>query len=86
MKISVREGNQVQRPYKPFFKRNPPFKAIEPPPTNLNIYLGNVASESFYIYHQDKHYERDGPQWVNFMNLMENWFLDKVSLTEQPSG
>jgi hypothetical protein len=44
MKRSVGEGNQGQRPYKPFFKRNPPFKAIEPPPANLNIDLGNVAS------------------------------------------
>jgi hypothetical protein len=31
MKISVGGGNQVQRPYKPFFKRNTPFKMIEPP-------------------------------------------------------
>jgi len=29
MKMSVGEGNQNQRPYKPFFKINPPFKAIE---------------------------------------------------------
>jgi hypothetical protein len=28
MKRSVGEGNQGQRPYKPFFKRNPPFKVI----------------------------------------------------------
>jgi hypothetical protein len=31
MKRSAGEGNQVQRPYKPFLKINPPFKAIEPP-------------------------------------------------------
>ena len=48
MKRNVGEGNQGQRPYKPFFKRNPPFKAIESPPTNLNIDIGNVASDSFY--------------------------------------
>jgi hypothetical protein len=54
MKIIVREGNQGKRPYKPFFKRNPPFKEIEPPPANLNIDLGNVASESFCTYHQEK--------------------------------
>jgi hypothetical protein len=64
MKISVREGNQGQRPYKPLFKRNPVFKAIEPPPTNLNINLGNVASDSFCTYHQENHSERDCPQWV----------------------
>jgi hypothetical protein len=28
MKRSAREGNQGQRTYKPFFKRNPPFKSI----------------------------------------------------------
>ena len=50
MKRSVGDGNQCPRPYKPFFKRNQPFKAIEPPPTNLNIDLGNVASDSFYTY------------------------------------
>jgi hypothetical protein len=61
MKISVGEGNQGPRPYKPFFKRNPPFKAIEPPPTNLNINLENVASNSFYTYHQEKNSERDWP-------------------------
>jgi hypothetical protein len=86
MKISVGEGNQGQRPYKPLFKRNPPFKAIEPPPTNLNISLGNVASDSFYTYHQEKHSKRDGPQWVHAMNLMANRFLDEVSLTKKSSG
>jgi hypothetical protein len=74
MKRSAGEGNQGQRPYKPFFKRNPPFKAIEPPPTNLNIDLGNVASDSFCTYHQEKHSERDCPQWVHAMNLMANGF------------
>jgi hypothetical protein len=64
MKISAGEGNQGQRPYKPFFRRNPSFKSIEPPPTNLNIDLGNVASDSFYTYNQDKHFERECPQWV----------------------
>jgi hypothetical protein len=86
MKRSAGEGNQGQRPYKPFFKRNPPFKAIEPPPTNLNIDLGNVASDSFCTYHQENHSERDFPQWVHAMNLMANRFLDEVSLTEQSSG
>jgi hypothetical protein len=86
MKRSVGEGNQGQRPYKPFFKRNPPFKAIEPPPANLNIDLGNVASDSFCTYHQENHSERDFPQWVHAMNLMANRFLDEVSLTKQPSN
>ena len=43
MKRSAREGKQGQSPYKPFFKRNPPFKTIEPPLAKLNIDLGNVA-------------------------------------------
>jgi hypothetical protein len=51
MKKNIREGNQGQRPYNPFFKRKQPFKSIEPPPTNLNIDLGNVASNSFCTYH-----------------------------------
>jgi hypothetical protein len=62
------------------------FKEIEPPPANLNIDLGNVASDSFCTYHQENHSERDCPQWVHAMNLMANQFLDEVSLTEQPSG
>jgi hypothetical protein len=61
MKRSVGEGNQVQRPYKPIFKRNPPFKAIEPPPSNLNINLGNVTSDSLCMHHQEKHSKRDYP-------------------------
>jgi hypothetical protein len=72
MKRSVGEGNQNQRPYKPFFKINPPFKAIEPPPANLNIDLETVASDSFCTYHQENHSERDFPQWVHAMNLMAN--------------
>jgi hypothetical protein len=86
MKRSEEKGNQGQMPYKPFFKRNPPFKEIEPPPANLNIDLGNVASDSFCTYHQEKHSERDFPQWVHAMNLMANRFLYEVSLTEQSSG
>jgi hypothetical protein len=58
MKRNAGKGNQGQRPYKPFFKRNPPFKSIK----------------------------RDFSQWVHAMNLMANWFLDEVSLTEQPSS
>jgi hypothetical protein len=86
MKRSVGEGNQNQRPYKPFFKINPPFKSIEPPPANLNVNLGNIASNSFCTYHQENHSERDFPQWVHAMNLMANQFLDECSLTEQPSS
>jgi hypothetical protein len=67
-------------------KETLPFKAIEPPPANLNIDLGNVASDSFCTYHQENHSERDFPQWVHAMNLMANRFLDEVSLTEQPSS
>jgi hypothetical protein len=82
MKRNVGEGNQGQIPYKPFFKRNPPFKAIELPPANLNIDLGNVASDSFCTYHHENHFERDYPQWVHAMNLMPNRFLEEVSVTE----
>jgi hypothetical protein len=86
MKRNAGEGNQGQRPYKPFFKRNQPFKAIEPPPANLNIDLGNVASDSFCTYHQENHSERECPQWVHAMNLMANHFLGEVSLTEPSSS
>jgi hypothetical protein len=86
MKRTSREGNQVQRSYKPFFKRNPSLKEIEPPPANLNIDLRNVASDSLCTYHQENHSERDCPQWVHAMNLMANQFVDEVSLTEQPIG
>jgi hypothetical protein len=85
IKRSAGEGNQGQSPYKPFFKRNPPFKAIEPPPSNLNIDMGNVASNSFCTYHQEKHFERECPQWVHAMNLMANRFLDEVPLNGQSS-
>jgi hypothetical protein len=51
MKRNAGEGNLGQRPYKPFFKRNPSFKAIEPPPINLNIDLWSVTSDSFCTYH-----------------------------------
>jgi hypothetical protein len=85
MKRSAGEGNQGQRPYKTFFKRNPPFKSIEQHPANLNIDLGNVASDSFCTYHQENHSERDCPQWVHAMNLMANRFLDEVSMTKQSS-
>jgi hypothetical protein len=48
--------------------------------------MGNVASSFFYTYHQEKHSERDYPQWLHAMNLMANRFLDEVSLIEQSSG
>jgi hypothetical protein len=86
MKRSTGEGNQSQNLYKSFFKRNQPLKAIEPPPTNLNIDLGNVASDSFCTYNQENHSEREFPQWVHAMNFMANHFLDEVSLTEQSSS
>jgi len=82
MKRNVGEGNQGQKSYKPFFKRNHPFKAIEPPPANLNIDLGNVAYDYFYMYHQENHSKRECPQWIQSMNLIANHFLGEVSLTE----
>jgi hypothetical protein len=86
MKRSTQEGNQGHRPYKNFFKMNPPFKAIEPPPSNLNIDLGNVEFDSFCTYHQENHSEIYYPQWVHNMNLMANQFLCEVSLIEQSSN
>jgi hypothetical protein len=77
MKRSAREGNQNQRPYKPFLKINPPFKDIEPPPVNLNIDLETIASDSLCTYHQENHSGRDFPQWVHTINLMSNIFLDE---------
>ena len=77
---------KVKGPIILFFKRNPPFKAIETPPNNLNIDLDNLASYSFCMYHQEKHYETECPQWVHAMNLMANQFLDEFSLTEQSSS
>jgi hypothetical protein len=32
MKKNVGEGTSKPRPYKPFFRNNPPFKSLEPPP------------------------------------------------------
>jgi hypothetical protein len=61
MKRNAGEGTSNQRPYRPFFKIPPPYKAIEPPPTNLNIDLGDVASDSFCTYHQENHSEKDCP-------------------------
>jgi hypothetical protein len=84
MKRSAGEGNQGQRPYKPFFKINPPFKAIEPTLTNLNIDLVNVASNSFCTYHQGKHSKRYFPQWAHVMNLMANQFLDGFPRFRKP--
>jgi hypothetical protein len=83
MKRNVGEGTSIPSPYKPFFRKPPPFKAIEPPPANLNIDLGEVASDSYCNYHQEHHSEKDFPQWVNVMNLLANRFLDGCSLTEQ---
>ena len=57
MKINAEEGTSNQRPYRPFFKRPPPFKAIEPPPTNMNIDLGYVPSYSFFTYYKENHFE-----------------------------
>jgi hypothetical protein len=85
MKRNAGEGTSNPRPYKPFFRRPPPFKAIEPPPSNLNIDLGEVASDSYCNYHQEHHLEKDFPQWVNAMNLLANHFLDGCALTEQPN-
>ena len=79
MKRSTGEGNQGQKTYKPFFKRNQPFKEIEPPPANLKIDLGIVVSDSLCTYHQENHSERECPQWIHAMNLMANHFLDEVS-------
>ena len=46
----------------------------------------NVASDSLCTYHQENHSERDCPQWVHAMNLMDNQFLYEVSPTEQTSS
>jgi hypothetical protein len=83
MERNVGEGTSNPRPYKPFFRKPPPFKAIEPLPVNLNINLGEVASDSYCNYHQENHLEKDFPQWVNSMNLLANCFLDDFSLTEK---
>jgi hypothetical protein len=61
MKRNEGEGTSNPRSYKPLFRKNPHFKALEPPPANLNIDLGEVASDSYCNYHQEHHSERDFP-------------------------
>jgi hypothetical protein len=61
MRRNAGEGNQGQRPYKSFLKRNPSFKSIKHTPNNVNIDLGNVVSDCFCTYHQEKHSKRDYP-------------------------
>jgi hypothetical protein len=40
VKRNTGEGTSNPRTYKPFFRKNTPFKSLDPPLSNLNIYLG----------------------------------------------
>jgi hypothetical protein len=61
MKQSFEKGTSNQKPYMPFFRRPIPPKAIEPPPTNLNIDLEGVAMDNYCNYHQDNHSKKTCP-------------------------
>jgi hypothetical protein len=61
MKRSVGEGNQNKIPYKTLFNRNPPFKSIEPPPTNLNIQKGTTLNGcTLFLYVPPRESFRNG--------------------------
>jgi hypothetical protein len=76
-KRSVREGTSNQKPYRPFVRRPTPPRVFEPPHADLNLDIGRVATDNYFNFHQDFHYEKTCSQWINAMNLVTDRLLDE---------
>ena len=55
---------------------NKPLELPRLPHCNLNIEVDDVSMDNFCTYYQANHPEKNFPQWMNSMNLVEGKFID----------
>jgi hypothetical protein len=85
IKRSYGGGTSNQRPYNPFFRSNFLAKSIEPSLVILNIDLEEVAMDNYCNYHNENHYEKTCPQWINVVKLVANKLLNGCAQVEEAS-
>ena len=76
-----KEASSSTNPFRQFFKKKEENSPSQPPTNNSSVLnLTEVGMDNFGTFHQQPHYEKICPQWINSMNLVMNKLLD-VQLT-----
>ena len=77
-----KEASSSRNPFRQFFKKKEENGSSQPPTNNSSVLnLTEVGMDNFGTFHQQPHYEKIFPQWINSMNLVMNQLLD-AQLTE----
>ena len=80
--IDLEKDKETQKFYKPYYKKREDNNQSQPPlhnPASMN--LMEVGMDNFFTFHQQPHFEKNCPQWINSMTLVMNQLLDS-KLTE----
>jgi hypothetical protein len=81
LKKNTGERTSRNIPFHPFLNKNDNQpKPSEAPQLTLN--LDTFGNDNFYSYHQQNHFEKTCPQWVNSMTSVINQLLDQQILNE----
>ena len=75
--IDLEKDKEAQKFYKPYYKkREYNNKSQTPPHSPATMNLTEVGMDKFCTFHQQPHFEKNCPQWINSMTLVMNKLLD----------
>ena len=75
--IDLEKEEEANKKYKPYYKKRDDNGTSKPPsqiPSAMN--LTEVGMDNFCTFHQQPHFEKNCPQWINSMTLVMNQLLD----------
>ena len=80
--IYLEKEKEAHKSFKPYYKKREDNSQPKPPPQSPAAKnLTDVGMDNFCTFHQQPHYEKNCPQWINSMTLVMNQLLDS-KLTE----
>ena len=86
--IDLEKEKEAHKQYKPYYKKREDNNQPKPPPHSSSaMNLTDVGMDNFCTFHQQPHFEKNCPQWINSMTLVMNQLLDsKLTETEEEKG
>ena len=72
-----KESTSSKKQFKPYFKKREEGGTSQPPIYSSSILnFTEVGMDHFCTFHQEPHFEKSFPQWINSMTLVTNQILD----------
>ena len=69
--------SSYKKPFNPYYKKTEESGQPQPPIHNsVDLNFNEVGMDHFCTFHQEPHFEKICPQWINSMTLVMNKLLD----------